>query len=331
MIPVVYNIDFLPSFAKFGLRIPMANDRFFKIIDNLPSSAKHHQPETPKNDDGEEIEFFPTRNDLLMVHTPEFVEGLFSDGLTGLMNRCFEYTNEMGEPRYGEGFPTEEQATLFRDHIFKKVFQVKYAFDVALREGLSVCIGGGMHHARRDFGHGFCLVNDVVLSSLKLMKEEKIKKVWTIDVDAHMGDGIIDCTFRDDRFWSVDLHMAKGWPNDSENLRIDSKANVHVPIEVEENGQYLRKLEVALEETLNTAPDPDLIVLLLGADPYEEDELQSSQDLKISLSDMLSRDQLIYQYVKIKKVPISIVLAGGYGEKSWEVTSQFLNWLEKNH
>lgn len=326
MIPIVYNIDYFPSFAKFGLKIPMANDRFFQIIDHLPKNSKiiETQIDDPVN-------FFPRKDDLLMVHTKDFVDGLFNDSLPGLMNRCFEYTDEQGNPRYGESYPTEEQAQDFRDHIFKKVFQVKTTFETALNEGLAVCLGGGMHHARKSFGHGFCLVNDVVLSSLKLMKEEKIKQVWTIDVDAHMGDGIIDCTHQDDRFWTVDLHMEKGWPNDTESLLIDSKANIHVPVSVEENGKYLKKLEYALEETMNIAPEPDLIVLLLGADPYEKDELSSSSDLKITLEDMLARDQLIYQYMKIKKKPIAIVLAGGYGKESWRVTTQFLEWLNNNH
>ena len=120
MIPVVYNLDFLPSFAKFGLNIPMANDRFFKIIDNLPKSAKQFEPVLPKTGNPEEeVEFFPTKCDLLMVHSQDFVDGLLSDAVTGLLNRCFEYTDEMGEPRYSSEYPTEEQATSFRDHIFK--------------------------------------------------------------------------------------------------------------------------------------------------------------------------------------------------------------------
>ena len=185
-----------------------------------------------------------------------------------------------------------------------------------------------MHHARRDFGHGFCLVNDIVISSLSLIEEQKVKTIWTIDVDAHMGDGIIDCTFGDDRFWSVDLHMAKGWPNDTESLKMGKTANVHVPIEANENERYLEKLEEALQRTLNHAPEPDLIVLLLGADPYEKDELSSTQDLHLSLEEMLVRDQKIFQKMKTKQVPIVIVLAGGYGKSSWEITTQFLNWLE---
>lgn len=327
MIPVVYNIDFFPSFKKFGLNIPMANDRFFKIVDNLPTSVKIIKPELPTKEDS----VFPTREDLLRVHSKEYVEGLFSDNLPGIMNRCFEYTDEAGIARYGNSYPTKEQSEDFRDHIFKKAFQVKTAFNVALSDGFSLCLGGGMHHARKEFGHGFCLINDVVLSCLSLMKEGKIRQVWTIDVDAHMGDGIIDCTFEDDRFWSVDLHMATGWPNDSEHLKMMAKANVHVPIEKGQDRDYLRLLERALEETMNLAPEPDLIVLLLGADPYEEDELSSSANLQLSLEELLKRDQLIYQYAKIKNVPISVVLAGGYGEKSWQVTTQFLNWLAKNY
>ena len=43
---------------------------------------------------------------------------------------------------------------------------------------------------------------------------------------------------------------------------------------------------------------------------------------------MLVRDQKIFQKMKTKQVPIVIVLAGGYGKSSWEITTQFLNWLE---
>jgi hypothetical protein len=63
-----------------------------------------------------------------------------------------------------------------------------------------------------------------------------------------------------------------------------------------------------------------------GADPYEHDELPSSRLLRLSKEQMMERDLLIYSFLKDHRVPAAYLMSGGYGERSWEVYYQFLEW-----
>lgn len=323
MLNVVYNADYFPSFKDFGLNIPMANQRFFDIFDHLPAKSNIIKVDKAGED-------FPNRLDLLRVHSKDYVDGLFNKSLPGIINRCFEYTDEHGHSRYADKFPDMETAEKLRDHIFKKVFQVKKTMEVALNDGFGVCLGGGMHHARRDFGHGFCLVNDFLIATYHLINEQKIKNALVIDVDAHMGDGTIDCVYRDNRIWTIDLHMKNGWPNNDGNLKLKAEANIHVPLEKGEENKYLLELQNALEQTNQLSfqtQKPDIAICLLGADPYEEDELDSTSEMNLSLEQLFKRDQMIYQFLTAYQIPVCVLLAGGYGKNSWKVTSQFLDWV----
>jgi len=77
-------------------------------------------------------------------------------------------------------------------------------------------------------------------------------------------------------------------------------------------------------------PRPDLAVVVSGADPYEKDELPSTQPLKLSLAQLKERDLLIYEFLQQRKIPKAYLMAGGYGEHSWEVYAQFLEWVLVN-
>ena len=74
-------------------------------------------------------------------------------------------------------------------------------------------------------------------------------------------------------------------------------------------------------------PKPDLAIVVSGVDPYEKDELPSANELKLSLAQMKERDLLVYRFLKERKIPGAYLMAGGYGEKSWEAYSQFLEWV----
>jgi acetoin utilization deacetylase AcuC-like enzyme len=90
--------------------------------------------------------------------------------------------------------------------------------------GFCFYLGGGMHHARRDSGSGFCLLNDIVIAARRLQSEGLISSIWIIDVDAHKGDGTAELTYGDrsipsawlmaggygDRAWEPPAHFLKG-------------------------------------------------------------------------------------------------------------------------
>ncbi|GAB4019575.1 MAG: hypothetical protein Fur0010_21670 [Bdellovibrio sp.] len=102
---------------------------------------------------------------------------------------------------------------------------------------------------------------------------------------------------------------------------IDS--DVEIGLSAGEEGLYLKKLNQGLL-TLEKKGRPDLVIVVDGADPYEADELPSTQSLKLSKEQMLQRDLMIYKFLEERHIPQAYVMAGGYGKSSWEIYSQFL-------
>jgi acetoin utilization deacetylase AcuC-like enzyme len=126
--------------------------------------------------------------------------------------------------------------------------------------------------------------------------------------------------------------MAKGWPLDGEKYITGGKLNppftpsdVDIPIGEGEDSSYVAKLEEGLN-ILERQPRPDLAIVVVGADPYEKDELPSAKLLKLTLAQLKERDILIYNFLKDRGIPQAYLMAGGYGDSSWEVYLQFLEW-----
>jgi len=92
-----------------------------------------------------------------------------------------------------------------------------------------------------------------------------------------------------------------------------------------EDHLYVSRLKEGLDK-LASYPRPDLGVVVCGSDPYEKDELPSAMDLKLSLEQLKERDQLVYKFLKTRGIPGAFVMAGGYGQSSWQVYTQFLEW-----
>ena len=49
--------------------------------------------------------------------------------------------------------------------------------------------------------------------------------------------------------------------------------------------------------------------------------------LQLTLSQMEARDRLVYRFLQNRGVPMAYLMAGGYGERSWEVYARFLEWV----
>lgn len=70
-----------------------------------------------------------------------------------------------------------------------------------------ISIGGGLHHAKRNFGEGFCLYNDVAFCALYLKKRYNVERIMIIDTDAHCGNGTMKYFYDDREVLFVDIHQ----------------------------------------------------------------------------------------------------------------------------
>src|SRR6185503_19223637 len=71
---------------------------------------------------------------------------------------------------------------------------------------LTVNLGGGFHHARRDRGQGFCLLNDVAVAIAALRRSAFEGRVLVVDLDLHDGDGTRSLFAADPTVHTYSLH-----------------------------------------------------------------------------------------------------------------------------
>ena len=319
------------SLLEFGIEIPIHDSRAIHTFKKL----KDHPQLGPniKLWHIASIDETISKDDLLRVHSRRFVENLFSNELEQEIIRTYELIDNSG--RYHRYDPSKASLPLtgLFDRIMLKVAATVQCCRVALNSGFCFSFGGGNHHAQFEYGAGFCLLNDIVIALRKLQAEEGIRTAWVIDLDAHKGDGTAALTREDGSIKTLSIHMAHGWPLDGERHDSDGKLNpsftasdIDIAVEAGQDSTYISRLQQGLR-TLEKHPLPDLAIVVSGVDPYEKDELPSADELKLSLAQMKERDLLVYNFLKERHVPRAYLMAGGYGKKSWEVYTQFLEWV----
>ena len=89
------------------------------------------------------------------------------------------------------------------------VGQAKLACDLvqSAQSRKVISIGGGLHHAKRRFGEGFCIYNDVAYTATYLLDRYQLKRVMILDTDAHAANGTAEYFRTDPRVLLVDIHQ----------------------------------------------------------------------------------------------------------------------------
>jgi len=327
---ILYDPRIPASLIEFGIQIPVKDSRSIKTLQALLDDQKLHSLQEHWHHD--RIVETISREDLLRVHSANYVDRLYSDALEHEIISTFELIDAEGRYyRYAPETATRPLTDLFERMLTKAAGSVQAA-RLALDHGFCFSFTGGAHHAQHDFGKGFCMLNDIVITARKLQYEKKVDNVWVIDVDAHKGDGTAALTAGDDSIRTLSVHMASGWPLDEPEVFADGTANpsfipsdIDIPIESGEENVYLERLRAGLNQ-MEAKGSTDLAIVVCGADPYEHDELPSASRLQLSLEQMLERDQLLYSWLMARNIPSVFLMAGGYGEEVWRVYAQFLRW-----
>lgn len=179
----------------------------------------------------------------------------------------------------------------------------------ALEDGVSVHLGGGLHHAFAGHGEGFCLFNDVAVSIRALQRDGRIRRAAVVDCDVHHGNGTARIFHDDPSVFTFSIHQQHNYPLSKPPSDLD------IPLADGTGDEaYLHELEVALPEVM--ASNPELICYLAGADPFREDQLGG---LALSLEGLRQRDRVMLDAAT--NVPVAIVLAGGYARRVEDTVS----------
>ncbi len=189
--------------------------------------------------------------------------------------------------------------------------------------GMAANIAGGTHHAYADRGSGFCVFNDVAVAA-RLMQAEMARhrrsrpplQVAIIDLDVHQGNGTAHLFQDDPSVFTLSLHGERNFPFRKERSDLD----VALPDGCGDD-EYLHALDLALD-TLAQGFEPEFVIYLAGADVHEGDRLGR---LKLSMDGIEARDRRVFNWAWQKRLPLAMVMAGGYGHRIEDTVAIQLN------
>ena len=268
-----------------------------------------------------------TDQDVLLVHTPQYVEKL----KTGTLSAREELELEVPySPELVRAFWLAAGGSVL-------------AAGHALDDGVAISLGGGFHHAFPDHGEGFCVIHDVAIAIRRMQLDDKIRTAMTVDCDVHQGNGTAAIfartripskpplvpTFTTNpsypartpakapaktgmpsthagEVFTISLHQLNNYPL----FKPPSSLDLNLPDEIGD-AEYLACLGDALSLGLSEFK-PELICYLAGADPYREDQLGG---LSLTIEGLKERDALVFRMAKAERIPVMVTLAGGYALK----------------
>jgi acetoin utilization protein AcuC len=144
-----------------------------------------------------------------------------------------------------------------------------------------VSLGGGMHHAKRASGEGFCLYNDVAFAGLYLVEHYRLERVLILDTDAHAGNGTAGYFYSDPRVLFIDIHQDPRtlYPGTGFADEIGEGAGkgktVNIPLPPNAGNDSYQLVFEEIIEPLAAEFRPQVIVRNGGSDPHFMDELTS--------------------------------------------------------
>lgn len=174
----------------------------------------------------------------------------------------------------------------------------------ALKDGISVSLSGGTHHAFPDRGEGFCVFNDVAVATRVLQREGLVRSVGIVDLDVHQGNGTA-FIFRDDPdVFTLSVHGGNNYPFRKEPSDLD----LDLPDGTGDEA-YLEATRIGVERVLQR-PGLELVYYLAGSDPHEGDRLGK---LSVTKEGLKERDRIVLEACRDASAPLAIVMSGGYG------------------
>jgi hypothetical protein len=185
-------------------------------------------------------------------------------------------------------------------------------------QGVAVNLGGGLHHAFANRGERFCVYNDVAAAIAELRSRGIRCRVLVVDLDLHDGDGTRSIFAGDPSVHTFSIH--------NHTTAMEAAASTVVEL-----GDGVGD-EIYLEAVRSRLPpvferfQPELVFYLAGVDPAADDQIG---DWKITAGALLERDRFVLACARggHRKLPLAIVLAGGYGLNAWRYSARFLSSL----
>jgi len=253
-------------------------------------------------------------NDLLLVHSEEYLASLKD-------SKIIAQVAELGLLKIFSASTLE-----------KKLLQpMKFAVGgtiagahLALKKGWAINLSGGYHHAKFNKGEGFCFYADIPLAVKKVWERNESLKVLIIDLDAHQGNGIESFFHDEPRVHVIDVYNSEVYPRDVKEIKF---INTDLPLKSNTSDKaYLSILKKHIPMVIKKFK-PGLIIYNAGTDILKGDSLGQ---LKVSADGIIKRDEIVFENAALNKVPILMVLSGGYSSRSGKIIGRSIeNILKK--
>jgi acetoin utilization deacetylase AcuC-like enzyme len=211
------------------------------------------------------------------------------------------------------GFPYSSSLVLREEIIVQGTLQTA---DHALEHGISMNVAGGTHHAYRNRGEGFCLLNDIAIATNYLIYSKKCDKVLIVDLDVHQGNGTAEIFSNNEQVFTFSMHGKNNYPFHKEKSDLDIELPDHIT-----DKDYLRILEENLPLIIDEV-EPGFIFFQSGVDVLATDKLGK---LSLSREGCKLRDRFVLSTCKKNHIPVSISMGGGYSERISDIVEAHCN------
>jgi len=237
-----------------------------------------------------------TEADLLLVHEPSYLAKL--EALAGNPLAAYFEAEAPFNRDVADAVRTATGGTIV-------------ACERAVAEATCVVnLGGGFHHAFPDHGEGFCFINDVAVAIRSLQHRGLARRFAVVDCDLHQGNGTAAIFAADPHVFTFSIHQEALYPVPKQRSDLDIGLERFAA-----DATYLAHLERHVPRILD-AHRPELVLYVAGADPYEGDQLG---DLRLTKAGLLRRDRLVLGAAQALGIPVAVVVAGGYADRTDDV------------
>ncbi|MFO7792821.1 MAG: histone deacetylase family protein [Candidatus Saliniplasma sp.] len=287
-VPLLYHEDYVKY--EFGDFHPFNSDRFPKFISMIKEEKGL----------GDSLQIIGSpraeNKELCMVHTPTYIDRV-------------EKMAKIGG-RLSPDTPVLKEAPEAARRIVGGSLEA-----AKLSEEYHTVINfGGLHHAGREKGEGFCLFNDVAIAAQYLVNQGK--RVCILDTDAHQGNGTMDIFYGSPDVLFISIHqdpktLYPGKGNIEEiGLGAGEGFTVNIPLPRDSNiSEYHHSFQEVITPIIKEYR-PDVIIRNGGSDPHHSDSLT---DLALDMRGLEFLGRSAADIAREVRVPHIDLVLSGYG------------------
>jgi acetoin utilization deacetylase AcuC-like enzyme len=224
--------------------------------------------------------------DLLLAHDKSYID---------------EFMNVKLTPRIiFSGLPF---SAAIRDLFLMNTGATVLTLELAIENGVAMCIGGGAIHAHRSQGAAFCLINDVAVALLRAKVLKKIQRGAVVSCLKNQTDGVNTILSNDPDMLTFSLFEQDCFPFVKAKGDIDICLGPGV-----EDFQYLALLKDGLSNVFDGFK-PDALIYLAGSASLRED---STSTMNLSVEGLKERDEIIIGRARELGIPLAVLTSASF-------------------